>query len=277
FSQMGHRVTAVDSDNSIITPLCNGWSPVEEPGLDELLEENLNAKRLEFTSDYAEAIQGKEFIFLSIDLPFDSDYRINLEPVFDAAIEIGQLRSGDITLCVTSQVPVGRSEQLAHIIRQEKSFRCDFVYIPEFLRVGAAVETFQNADRIVIGSENLVTALRVAELYKPLGRPIMHTDVQSAETAKHACNAYLATSISFINEMSDLCKGTGADIKEVARIMKGDKRIGPFAYLNPGPGFTTGHLERDIRTLQELGYECDCKTELLNAVMFVNRNRGKKQ
>ncbi len=184
--------------------------------------------------------------------------------------------SGDLILCISAQVPVGTCEQIAKMIAAENSrHRCDVAYVPEFLRLGTAVHNFRHPDRIVIGAKNRQVAEKIAKLYEPLARPIVKTDIHSAEMAKHASNAFLATSISFMNEIANLCDEAGADALEVAKIMRLDRRIGPYAFLSPGLGFAGGTLGREIRALQKLGQSHQRPTPLMDAVMQVNHERAR--
>jgi UDPglucose 6-dehydrogenase len=275
FADMGYQVTTVGDDAAAVASLNKGYPPVHEPKLEGLLLRNLKAGRLSFTSDYARALSRAEFVFIAIDTPVTDHDEPELMPVFQAAQKVGQFRSGHIVLCVTSQVPVGTSESLAALVRKEKDIgRCDLAYIPEFLRLGEAVRTFFHADRFVIGSQDRQVAERVADLYRPLKRPMLLIGLRSAEMAKHASNTYLATAISFINEISDLCDRVEADATEVARAMKLDRRIGAHAFLSPGLGFAGGTLGRDIRALQALGRQYSCRMRLMDAVMSVNRDRA---
>jgi UDPglucose 6-dehydrogenase len=152
-------------------------------------------------------------------------------------------------------------------------FTCEAAYVPEFLRLGTAVETFMRADRFVVGADSPAARDRVAALFRPLDRPLVTTSVRTAEMAKHAANAFLATSISFVNEIADLCEPLGADPVEVARILKLDRRIGPHAFLSPGLGYAGGTLGRELRALQRLGAEHDVETGLVDAVVAVNDAR----
>jgi UDPglucose 6-dehydrogenase len=275
FAEMGYQVTMVGDDAQAVASLRRRIAPVHEPKLGGLLRRNQKAGRLRFTCDYGQALSDAEFVFIAIDTPVSDADEPELQSLFEAAQKIGEFRSGDIVLCVASQVPVGTSESLAARVRQQKPRgRCDLAYIPEFLRLGEAVETFFHADRFIIGSEEAEVAERVAELYRPLQRPMLIIGLRSAEMAKHASNTYLATAISFINEISDLSERVGADVLEVAQAMKLDRRIGPHAYLSPGLGFAGGTLGRDIRALQELGRQHGCRTRMMDAVMAVNRDRA---
>jgi UDPglucose 6-dehydrogenase len=274
-AEMGYKVTTVGDDISAVASLRNGNPTVHEPKLGSLLRRNLKAGRLHFTCDYRQALSQAQFVFIAIDTPINTQDEPELEPVLEAARKVGQFRSRDIVLCVASQVPVGTSEKLVTLIQEQKpAGKCDLAYICEFLRLGEAVETFFHADRFVIGSEKPQVAERVADLYRPLKRPMLLIGLRSAEMAKHASNAYLATAISFVNEISDLCDLVGADAMDVAKAMKLDRRIGPYAYLSPGLGFAGGTLGRDISALQELGRENGCRMRLMDAVMGVNRERA---
>lgn len=275
FADMGYKVTTVGDEVAAVASLSKGNPAVHEPKLGSLLRRNLKAGRLRFTCDYGQALSQAQFVFIAIDTPVNAHDEPELQPVFEAGRRVGQFRSGDIVLCVASQVPVGTSESLAELVREQKSAgRCDLAYIPEFLRLGEAVETFFHADRFVIGSQEPEVAERVAELYRPLKRPMLLIGLRSAEMAKHASNTYLATAISFINEISDLCDHVGADAIEVAKAMKLDRRIGAHAYLSPGLGFAGGTLGRDVCALQELGRQHGCRMQLMDAVMSINLDRA---
>jgi UDPglucose 6-dehydrogenase len=277
FADMGHDVVGVDTDPAVIEGLSAGRPPLHEPGLPELIEAGLNAGRLRFTTDFADALAGAELVYLSLDTPVGADDRPEMEPVLAAARAVGQSapEGEDVVLCVTAQVPVGATYALAAAVEAELGAgRCQAAYIPEFLRLGTAIESFRDADRFIIGADDDALAERLASLYRPLGRPVVVMDVASAEMTKHASNAFLATSISFINEMADLCEEVGADVTRVAEAMKLDARIGPRAFLSPGLGFAGGTLGRDLRAIQELGAGTGRATTLTDAVLAVNRNRA---
>ena len=270
---LGHDVRAF-ADPETAALLTRGAPPVHEPGLPELLERNLREGRLRVFEDLAEALAGAEFAFISTDTPVGLDDEPALEGVFALASAIGAAASGDLVLCVTAQVPVGTTERLRTAVQQElNGNRVEAAYVPEFLRLGTAVESFENADRFVVGTDSEEVAQRVAAIFSPLGRPLVVTSVRTAEMAKHAANTFLATSISFANEISDLCEQVGADPVEVARILKLDKRIGPHAYLSPGLGYAGGTLGRELRVLQALGAEHGVETKLVDAVVAVNDSR----
>src|SRR6516162_3278005 len=186
FAETGYQVTTVGDDAAAVSALSKARSPVHEPKLETLIRRNLMAGRLRFTCDYALALSQAQFVFIAIDTPINALDEPELQPVLEAAQKVGQFRSGAIVLCVASQVPVGTSERLREIVTAQKSpGRCDLAYIPEFLRLGEAVETFFRADRFVIGSQDPEVAERVAQLYRPLKRPLLLIGLRSAEMAKH--------------------------------------------------------------------------------------------
>jgi UDPglucose 6-dehydrogenase len=273
-ADMGHDVRVVGDDAAVVAGLRQARPAIYEPGLDAVIRRNLDAGRLHYTTDYAEALRGATFAYLAIDTPVGSDDESDLSSIMDAARSIGRAMSGPLTLIISAQVPVGTSERLAEIVRAEQSgFGLDVVYVPEFLRLGTAIETFRQADRFIIGADDPAVAGQVADLFRPLGRPILVTGLRTAEMGKHASNTFLATSISFINEIADLCDEVGADATQVSQILKLDRRIGPHAFLSPGLGFAGGTLGREIRALQKLGQRHNRPTLMMDAVMAVNRSR----
>jgi UDPglucose 6-dehydrogenase len=265
---MGHEVVGI-AEQPALGGLRAGRAPIHEPGLDDLLGRTIKAGRLRFTSSFGEGLGEAEFAFVSIDTPVGPDDDSDLGPIWKAIEEISAAAPAGLVVVMTSQVPVGTCEQIAAIL----GTRVEVAYVPEFLRLGTALETFRNADRFVIGADDPDLAARLAAIYKPLGRPIHVTDVRSAEMGKHASNAWLATSISFINQIADLCEQTGADVNEVAAIMKLDRRVGPKAFLSAGVGYAGGTLGREIRALQKLGISNAVSTELFDAVDAVNQRR----
>lgn len=232
-ADLGNNVWGI-SDEKTVALLNAGTPPVHEPVLPEIIHRNIAAGRLRYTTDYSKGLEKAEFVYICTDTPVDTNDDSDLSSIYNIAENIGKNIRNDIILCVTAQVPIGTSEDLAKVVNNLAPHRTFAVaYIPEFLRLGIAVETFLQADRFVIGCNNPAVAERVAGLYKPLGRPIVYTDIRSAEMAKHASNIFLSTSISFINEIGNLCEVLGADALEVARILKMDKRIGEKAFLSP--------------------------------------------
>ena len=305
-ADMGHHVRGVGDDEKVVAALNAGEPPLYEPKLKAIMRRNLRAGRLKYTTDYREALDGAEFAYIAIDTAVGPDDQSDLSSIFDAARHIGQATpvlsrspersegaaegSGELILIVSAQVPVGTCERMAAIAQEEhqratrdanlqpanlQPSTIQVAYVPEFLRLGTAVDTFRCADRFVVGANDPAVAKRIAALYRPLGQPIVITSLRTAEMAKHASNAFLATSISFINEMANLCDEVGADALQVAQIMKLDRRIGKYAFLGPGLGFAGGTLGREIRALQKLGQQHRCDTPMMDAVMTVNQARAR--
>ncbi|MGO9449569.1 MAG: nucleotide sugar dehydrogenase, partial [Candidatus Binataceae bacterium] len=274
FSDMNHTVWGVGDDEAVVAGLNRGTPPLFEPGIPAMLRRNVKAGRLRFTTDYQAALGDAEFVYISIDTPVNADDSSDLSSIFEAARNIARATVGRIILVITAQVPVGTCSLIEGVVREQNpTAQFDIAYVPEFLRLGTAVETFKRADRFVIGCDNPEVAEKIATLYRPLNRPILFTGLPSAEMGKHASNAFLANSISFINEISNLCEELGADASEVARIMKADKRIGSHAFLGPGLGFAGGTLGREIRALQKFGRENRSATPLMDAIWEVNQAR----
>ena len=273
-ADLGNHVVGV-CDKLTAEALNLGAPSVHEPELSEIILRNVRSGRLQYTSDLEQALKEAEFAFICTDTAVDKNDESDLSPIYGLAEDIGRNLQSDIVLCVTAQVPIGTTGQLVDIVRKASpGFECDVVYVPEFLRLGSAVETFRQADRFVIGCDDPAVAERVAAIYKPLERPIVFTDVRSAEMAKHAANAFLSTSISFINEIANLCELASADALAVSRILKLDQRIGQQAFLSPGLGFAGGTLGREIRALQKLGSTHQAPTPLMDAVWQVNAQRA---
>ncbi|OGW44931.1 MAG: hypothetical protein A2Y66_02070 [Nitrospirae bacterium RBG_13_41_22] len=274
-ADLGNNVYGICDDRETAMSLNAGQIPVYEPELPDIVRNNIEAGRLRYTTDYSKGIRGAGFVFICTDTPVDINDESDLSSIYSIAEKIGQHLDKDIILCVTAQVPIGTSVELSRIVRSlSPIYRGAVAYVPEFLRLGIAVETFRQADRFVIGCNDPGIADCVAALYKPLGRPIIYTDIRSAEMAKHASNTFLATSISFINEIANLCEAVGANALEVAKILKLDRRIGKYAFLSPGLGFTGGTLGREIRALQKIGSTYQVPTPLMDAVWQINGQRA---
>jgi UDPglucose 6-dehydrogenase len=272
-ADLGNQVTGVCPADTA-AELNSGNPPVYEPQLPEILRRNVQAGRLHYTSDYQEGLRDADFAYICTDTPVNLQDESDLNPIYEIAENIGENLARDIVLGITAQVPIGTSEDLARTVsRKAQAYTGAVAYIPEFLRLGIAVETFRQADRVVIGCNDAATANRIAALYQPLGCPIMLTDVRSAEMGKHAANAFLSMSISFINEIAGLCEALKADALQVAQILKLDNRIGPYAFLSPGLGFAGGTLGREIRALQKLGLRHQIETPLMDAVWAINAQR----
>lgn len=277
FADLGHSVTCIEIDLHKLELLRSGKSPIFEPGLEELQERNMRAGRLRFTDDYAVSIPDAEFIFITVGTPMGEDGSADLTYVKAAARSIGQyLRSGSIIID-KSTVPVGTGDMVENIIAEHAGpdVKFDVVSNPEFLREGSALSDFFKPDRIVLGAKNREAAQRVAALHETLGAPIIITDLRTAEMIKYASNAFLATRISFINEIAQICERLGADVREVARGMGTDKRIGPH-FLEAGVGYGGSCFPKDVLALYHMAASAGCHPQLLQAVMDINSDARKR-
>ncbi|WP_322820899.1 UDP-glucose/GDP-mannose dehydrogenase family protein [Chloroflexus sp.] len=277
FADLGHSVTCIEIDLHKLELLRSGKSPIFEPGLEELQERNMRAGRLRFTDDYAVGIPDAEFIFITVGTPMGEDGSADLTYVKAAACSIGQyLRSGSIIID-KSTVPVGTGDMVENIIAEHAGpdVKFDVVSNPEFLREGSALSDFFKPDRIVLGAKNREAAQRVAALHETLGAPIIITDLRTAEMIKYASNAFLATRISFINEIAQICERLGADVREVARGMGADKRIGPH-FLEAGVGYGGSCFPKDVLALYHMAASAGCHPQLLQAVMDINSDARKR-
>jgi UDPglucose 6-dehydrogenase len=277
FADLGHSVTCIEIDLHKLELLRSGKSPIFEPGLEEMQERNMRAGRLRFTDDYAVGIPDAEFIFITVGTPMAEDGSADLTYVKAAARSIGQhLRSGSIIID-KSTVPVGTGDLVENIIAEHAGpdVKFDVVSNPEFLREGSALSDFFKPDRIVLGAKNREAAQRVAALHETLGAPIIITDLRTAEMIKYASNAFLATRISFINEIAQICERLGADVREVARGMGADKRIGPH-FLEAGVGYGGSCFPKDVLALYHMAASAGCHPQLLQAVMDINSDARKR-
>jgi UDPglucose 6-dehydrogenase len=274
FADLGNRVIALDVDEERIANLQKGILPIYEPGLEELVRRNVRAGRLSFTTSYAEALQGTEFAFIAVGTPSAPNGEADLQYVAAAARSIGENMSAPLIVINKSTVPIGTGDLVADMIRRAQPQPIPFsvVSCPEFLREGSAIADFMNPYRTVIGSLDHEAAEKVAQLHVPLRAPIIVTDLRTAEMIKYASNAMLATRISFMNELADLCEAVGADIKEVAAGMGYDKRIGP-AMLDAGLGWGGSCFPKDVRALAHMARANGLTPRLLDAVLEINHAR----
>ena len=276
FSDMGNQVTCVDIIPEKIERLKQGILPIYEPGLEEMVARNVHAGRLHFTTSYSEGLDNCDFIFIAVNTPTGSSQGgADMRYVESAARGIAQELDHQALIINKSTVPVGSGDVVSRIIRKNlKRPEVHFAVIsnPEFLREGSAVQDFQNPDRVVLGSSDQEAARKVATLYLPLRAPIVITDLYTAEMIKYASNAFLATKISFINEIAQICERLGADVKEVAAGMGYDKRIGR-AFLDAGLGFGGSCFPKDVRALTHMADEAGLHPQLLRAVMDINHDQ----
>ncbi|MBW1713072.1 MAG: UDP-glucose/GDP-mannose dehydrogenase family protein [Deltaproteobacteria bacterium] len=280
FAELGVKVTCVDNDLDKISLLKKGRTPIYEPGLEELINKNAKEGRLSFTTDVGEAIGAALVIFIAVGTPQGDDGGADLVYVRQVAQTIGRCMNGYKVIVTKSTVPVGTGEMIKKIIEENQtepnSF--DVVSNPEFLREGSAIEDFMRPNRIVIGAGSDQAAAIMKDLYSPLyliEAPIILTDVATSEMIKYASNAFLATKISFINEMANLCEKVGADVQMVAKGMGMDQRIGP-KFLHAGAGFGGSCFPKDTQALAKLADENDYDFKIVKAVIRVNQEQRER-
>ena len=274
FADLGNRVTALDIDEARIDGLKNGIMPIYEPGLEEMVARNVGANRLSFTTSYSDAVKGAEFVFIAVGTPSGVDGEADLKYVRSAAESIARSMDGPLIVINKSTVPVGTGDWIADIIRSNQPEPIPFwvVSCPEFLREGSAIPDFMSPARTVLGSVEREPAEKVAQLHLSLRAPILITDLRTAEMIKYASNAFLATKISFINEIANICEALGADVKEVATGMGYDQRIGPH-FLDAGLGYGGSCFPKDVKALSHMAREKGRNPQLLHAVMDINTDR----
>jgi UDPglucose 6-dehydrogenase len=274
FADLGNRVIGLDISEQKIDGLKRGEMPIYEPGLEELVERNVKSGRLSFATSYSEALQGTEFVFIAVGTPSGVDGEADLQYVEAAARSIAENMQDYLIIINKSTVPVGTGDWVADIVRRHQPKPIPFAVVscPEFLREGSAITDFMNPHRNVLGSLDSEAADKVAQLHLPLRAPIMITDLRTAEMIKYASNAFLATKISFINEIANICEALGADVKEVATGMGYDSRIGKY-FLNAGLGYGGSCFPKDVKALAYMAEEKGRHPQLLQAVMDINDDR----
>jgi UDPglucose 6-dehydrogenase len=270
-ADLGNRVICLDIDEGRIERLRNGIMPIYEPGLEEMVRRNAASGRLRFSTSYEEGLADAEMVFIAVDTPSGHEGEADLKSVRAAACSIASVMDHPMIIVNKSTVPIGTGDWVAEIINRHSENGGEFWVVsnPEFLREGSAVNDFLNPDRVVLGSLNRDAAERVAQLYLPLRAPIILTDLRTAEMIKYASNAFLASRISFINEIASICERLGADVKEVAAGMGYDKRIGA-SFLDAGIGFGGSCFPKDVRALAHMAAIHGCHPQLLRAVLEIN-------
>src|ERR1700704_387758 len=277
FADFGHQVTCVDKDADKIAALHRGEIPIFEPGLDALVAANVKAKRLDFTTDLSGPVAEAEAVFIAVGTPSRrGDGHADLTYVYAAAREIAKVLSGFTVVVTKSTVPVGTGDEVERLIR-EANPAADVVVAsnPEFLREGAAIRDFKFPDRVVVGTSDERGRKVLEEIYRPLSLnhpPLMFTARRTAELIKYAANAFLATKITFINEIADLAEKVGADVQEIARGIGLDNRIGS-KFLHAGPGFGGSCFPKDTRALIKTAQDHEAPMRIVEAVLAVNENR----
>ena len=277
FSDFGHEVICIDKDSDKITSLQRGEIPIFEPGLDILLQKNVAAGRLTFSQDLDSALQGADAVFIAVGTPTRrGDGHADLSYVYAASEEIAERLPSYAVVVTKSTVPVGTNREVARRIQAKNpDLEFDVASNPEFLREGAAIEDFMRPNRVVVGVESERAKKVMSDLYRPLflrETPIVFTGIETAEVIKYAANAFLATKITFINEIADLCEKVGADVKHVAKGIGLDGRIGS-KFLNPGPGYGGSCFPKDTLALAQTARQVGAPVRLVETVIDINDKR----
>lgn len=270
-AEIGHHVICIDVDENKIKTLKQGISPIYEPGIEDLLVKNTSAGRLAFTTSHEEGLSEAEIIIIAVGTPQSDDGRADLSYLEQAAKDLGKNIVRDSIVVIKSTVPVGTNDYFRQILIKElkNKVQIQMVSNPEFLRQGSAIQDTMKADRIIIGSDCTEASEKIQEMYRPLAVPFLLTNVKSAEMIKYASNAFLATKISFINEIANLCEAVGADVEDVARGMGKDSRIGS-AFLNAGIGFGGSCFPKDVKALLHSSKQHGIPFSLLEETIAVN-------
>jgi len=275
FAETGNDVICVDIDKRKISMLKRGKSPIYEPGLEDLIIKNINEKRLSFTTDLSNAVKATEVIFLALPTPPMEDGSADLKHVLTVAKQIGQVMNGYKVIVNKSTVPVGTADKVREVIEKYTDQEFDVVSNPEFLKEGAAVMDFMKPDRIVIGSRSQRAIKVMEDLYSPFirtGNPFIVMDEYSSELTKYAANSILATKISFMNEIANLCERVGADVEMVRKGVGSDPRVGP-QFLFAGVGYGGSCFPKDVSALVKTSEEFNYDFRILNSVIEVNKNQ----
>jgi UDPglucose 6-dehydrogenase len=274
-ADLGHNVICVDSDEGKIAALQAGRIPIYEPGLEQLVERNTREGRLSFTRDLPAALVHSRIVFVAVGTPSAADGSADLSGIFQVAREVARNAEGDVVIIIKSTVPVGTADRVREVLKGEMNHRYDVVSNPEFLKEGAAIEDFLRPDRIVVGVASPEARRVMEDLYAPLvrtGKPVIFMDNRSAELCKYAANAFLATKISFINEIALLCDRVGADVDMVRLGAGSDSRIGPRFFF-PGVGYGGSCFPKDVRALVETAKEAGLELQVVPAVEAVNERQ----
>lgn len=279
-ADFGHEVTCIDSDGSKIDLLKQGKTPIYEEGLAELISRNIERRSLSFTSDLQAGVARAKVVFIAVGTPSrHGDGHADLRFIYTAAREISAHLDDFAIVCTKSTVPVGTGDEIERIIRDLRpKLVFSVVSNPEFMREGSAISDFKRPDRVIIGAEDARAASVMNEVYRPLAlnkSPVLEMSRRSAELAKYAANAFLATKITFVNEVADLCEAIGADVQDVARGMGLDNRIGP-KFLNAGPGYGGSCFPKDTVALLRTSQDYDVPQRIVETVVAVNQMRKRK-
>ncbi|HHP5661880.1 UDP-glucose dehydrogenase family protein [Bacillus paranthracis] len=273
-SDIGHNVTCIDIDEEKVEKMKNGESPIYEPGLDELMLKNIREERLYFTSNFKEALKNVEVIYIAVGTPQKENGSANLQYIEQVAKDIAHNLTQDAIIVIKSTVPVGTNDYVKKIIEQnlKANVKINMVSNPEFLREGSAIHDSFYGDRIVIGTDDVEIGNKMEEVNKPFNIPVFKTTIRSSEMIKYAANAFLATKISFINEIANICEKLGADVEHVANGMGLDKRIGT-QFLKAGIGYGGSCFPKDTHALIQIAGNVEHDFDLLKSVITVNNNQ----
>ena len=272
FSELGYTVIGFDFDQKVINDLNQNILPIHEPGLTDLVVKNQKKHRLSFTSNLIPYISDSDYVYIAFDTPIDSKDKIDLSVIHKAIDSFIPLLNDKSVILVSSQIPVGTSNLILKKLREKGKIN-EISYIPENLRLGTAISSFMNPDRIVIGLSSEKIKVGVLNLFFKIKAKKLVMDLTSAEMVKHVLNSYLATMISFSGEISDLCEKTGANAIKVMEALKAEKRVSEFAPIMPGLGFGGGTLARDVNILRNIATKNKIKARLLDSVMDINKDR----
>ena len=277
FADLGNTVMCLDIDQKRINRLHKGIMPIFEPGLEEIVERAYRAKRIDFTTDYATALESAEYVFIAVGTPSGENGEADMQYVEKAVKKIAETIDHSFILVDKSTVPVGTGDWAAKILQErfaDSGIEFSIVSNPEFLKEGTAISDFMRPDRVVLGSNNRAASEKIAELYESLRCPILITDIRTAEMIKYASNAFLAAKISFINEIANICDKVGANVVDVAKGMGLDSRIGP-KFLNAGIGWGGSCFPKDVKALVHIAQEFGTQPQLLQAVIEINKYQRK--
>jgi UDPglucose 6-dehydrogenase len=278
FAENGNEVICVDKDPAKVRMLQKGKIPIYEPGLEEMVRRNHGEKRLTFTTALAKGVQQSQIIFIAVGTPTGEDGSADLQHVLAVARDLAKAMNGYKVVVNKSTVPVGTAAKVRDVIRRETTHPFSVVSNPEFLKQGAAIDDFMKPDRVVVGAEDPRSSELMKELYSPFtrtGAPIMMMDCASAELCKYAANAMLATRISFMNEVSNVCEAVGANVDQVRHAVASDRRIGP-SFLFPGVGYGGSCFPKDVKAMVRFAADKDYEFQILNAVEAVNESQKKR-
>lgn len=274
-AQLGHSVTAFDPDTSVVDKLSKGVPPIVEEGLDALLLKNIREKRLRFTSELID-IASSDIVWITVDTPCDAENRPDISPIQKLVKSLAPHFRSDVSVVVSSQVPVGSGEKLCNIIRRANPrLRFSYTYQPENLQLGRALRSFFEPSRIVVGVDSRQSEKLLKSIFSGIAAPLEFMNIPSAEMVKHAVNAFLATSLSFIYDISDMCEAFGADVLRVSEALKSDARIGKSAYLDSSIGFSGATLGRDLTALIHRAKEKKLTLPVIIGARIKNEKRWK--